>query len=138
VWVDVLLGRDDPLWVDDVGRSAVWLGRAWAAALVAVGVEGPLVHEGPMRRTPWSGAFCFSGLAAGEVTAGEGGPKLVGISQRRGRAGARFQCVAYSAWQAEPLASAVGVPVSEVATAGAGTGVAPTALVAALLAALPG
>lgn len=95
-WVDVEIGREDPLWTDDVGRSALWLGRAWAEALTAVGVRDAVVHEGPMRTTPLSAVVCFAGLAAGEVTVD--GAKVVGISQRRTRAGARFQCSVPRAW----------------------------------------
>ncbi len=47
-----------------------------------------------MVRTPWSSLVCFAGLGPGEVTVD--GRKLVGISQRRTRAGARFQCAVYS------------------------------------------
>ncbi len=50
-----------------------------------------------------SGRACFAGLGPGEVTIG--GRKAVGISQRRTRAGARFQCVAYERWDPGPLAA---------------------------------
>ena len=138
LWVDVLVPRDDPLWDDDVSHAAHWLGATWAEALRAVGVEDPVVHRGAMVRTPCSDAICFSGLGPGEVTRGEGGPKLVGISQRRTRAGARFQCVAYAEWAPEPLASLVGAPVAEVANAGSGVGSRALApLLTALVLALP-
>ena len=119
LWVDVLLPRDDPLWDDDVSRSGLWLGDAWAAALAG---HGAVVHRGPMARGPHADAVCFAGLAPGEVTRGRGGPKLVGVSQRRSRHGARFQCVAYADWDPAPLATALGVPLDEVADAGAGVG----------------
>ena len=32
-WVDVVVPAADPLWLDDVGRAAYWLGEAWAEAL---------------------------------------------------------------------------------------------------------
>ncbi len=134
LWVDVVVPRGEALWDDDIGRSPLWLGRAWRGALGAG--TGAVVHEGAMVRTPWSAAFCFSGVAAGEVTRGPGGPKLVGISQRRTRAGARFQCVAYDPWSAAPLATAVGVPGDEVGSAGASAGDL-VALEAAFLAQLP-
>ena len=42
VWVDVELPRGDPLWDDDVGRAAWWLGERWAVALADLGVTaGP-------------------------------------------------------------------------------------------------
>ncbi len=99
VWVDVLLPRGDPLWVDDVGRSTTWLGEAWAEALG----EGAEVHRGGMVHTPWSALVCFAGLGPGEVT--RSGHKLVGISQRRTREAARFQCAVYSRWDPSALAA---------------------------------
>lgn len=94
LWVDVVLPRHDPLWDDDVSRSTQWLGRAWVAALESLGVEAA-VHTGSTDRDAMARAACFAGMGPGEVAGG--GRKLVGISQRRTRAGARFQCVAYTA-----------------------------------------
>lgn len=103
-WVDVELPRDDPLWVDDVGRAAWWLGERWGAALADLGVPDPHVHRGGLAATPWSPLVCFAGLGPGEVTAGRGGPKALGISQRRTRAGARFQCAVPLTWDVARLA----------------------------------
>ena len=89
VWLDVLIPNGDPLWSDDVSRASHWLGDVWVAAL-GYGE----VHRGPMVRTQWSSLVCFAGLGPGEVTVD--GRKLVGISQRRVRAGARFQCAVYA------------------------------------------
>lgn len=106
-WVDVLLPRDDPRWEDDVRRSARWLGRSWVAALASLDVAGAVHGEG-MVCGRWGSLVCFAGTGPGEVVAAEapGGPpappvpagsdgavpvKLVGTSQRRTRAGARFQ-----------------------------------------------
>ena len=87
----------DPLAESDVGRAFVWVGRAWAGALAAVGVVGATVHEGASRPpTAWSAAVCFAGLGPGEVTVD--GAKVVGISQRRRRDGALFQCGALVRW----------------------------------------
>jgi lipoate---protein ligase len=97
-WVDVLLPRGDPLWDDDVGRAVYWLGDAWAAALGAAAD----VHRGGMVCSAEAGRACFAGLGPGEVTIG--GRKMVGISQRRTRTEARFQCVAYELWDPGPLA----------------------------------
>ena len=100
LWLDVLVPAGDPLWDADVGRSTWWLGDAWVRALAA-GAPGEIhVHRGPMIRTPWSALACFAGVGPGEVVvaaAATGGSsaKLVGISQRRTRAGARFQCAIY-------------------------------------------
>lgn len=93
VWVDVVIPRHDPLWHDDVGRSALWLGQVWQAALESCGVTAA-VHAGPTDRHELARAACFAGVGTGEVVAGE--RKLVGISQRRTRGGARLQCIAYT------------------------------------------
>ena len=94
VWIDVTIGHDDPLWVDDVSASMLWLGDAFVRALA------PWVEAETFRGTFDSGqdgrTVCFASASPGEVFVN--GMKLVGISQRRGRAGARLQCVLYSQW----------------------------------------
>ncbi len=97
VWVDVVVPPHDPLWDDDVGRAARWVGDAWVRALAAVGVGDGQVHRGGLVTTPWSRQVCFGGLGPGEVTVG--GRKVVGVAQRRTRAGARFQCAALLRWE---------------------------------------
>ena len=138
LWVDVVLPRGHPLWDDDVAVASHWLGAAWARALAGVGVAGE-VHRGPLVRGPWSDRVCFAGLGPGEVTVE--GRKVVGISQRRTRSWARFQCAALTIW--DPVAivrllalddetrAAAATALSEVAV---GTGVAPVELEVALLA----
>jgi lipoate-protein ligase A len=116
-WVDVLLPRGDPRWDDDVGRAAYWLGEAWADAIGAPAE----VHRGGMVCSAESGRACFAGLGPGEVTVG--GRKAVGISQRRTRAGARFQCVAYERFDPGPLSDLLAMsPDAAIALEGAGTG----------------
>lgn len=95
-WIDVLLPRADPRWDDDVVRSSDWLGRGWCRALGELGVEGATAHVGPLQRTPWSSLVCFAGVGPGEVLVG--GRKVVGISQRRTRHHARFQCAVLHRW----------------------------------------
>src|SRR5947208_2440048 len=104
LWVDVVVPKGDELWDDDVGRSTYWLGDAWARACG----RGATVHRGPMVRTPWSDRVCFAGLGPGEVTVG--GRKVVGISQRRWRDGALFQCAALLRWDYEATARRLDVP----------------------------
>lgn len=105
VWVDLWLPRGDPRWDDDVGRAAGWVGDAWSAALVALGVPrgGLRVHRGALRTSRWSGRVCFAGLGPGEVTSD--GRKVVGIAQRRTRAGARFHTMALLHWDVAALTS---------------------------------
>ena len=139
LWVDVIVPADDPLWVADVGRAFHWLGDAWAAALAACGVGGVEVHHGPLVRNEWSGLLCFAGLGPGEVTLD--GRKVVGISQRRTRAAARFQSVVLSGWDPVALADLLApsaLPPSPVPFgAASGPGVALPELAAAFESHLP-
>ncbi len=107
-WADVVVPAGDPLWDDDVGRAAHWLGRAWACALAACGVGGGTVHRGRLVRTTWSSLICFAGLGPGEVVVG--GRKVVGISQRRTRQFARFQCALYRRWDPAALVGVLAEP----------------------------
>jgi lipoate-protein ligase A len=105
VWVDVLVPADDPLWEADVGRAFAWLGHAWAGALSDVGVRGARPHAGPLVTTAWSSLVCFAGLGPGELVVE--GAKVVGMCQRRTRAGALFQCAALLDWQPARLLDAL-------------------------------
>jgi lipoate-protein ligase A len=107
MWVDVVVPAGHARWSDDVGRAAWWLGEAWAAAL---GPEAT-VHRGALVRTPWSGLVCFAGLGPGEVVLG--GRKAMGLSQRRTRAGARFQTAVYRRWEPAALAGLLALPTAE-------------------------
>ena len=104
VWADFVIPAGDELWQDDVGRAAWWVGEAFVAAL-GTGV----VHRGPLERGRWGELVCFAGLGPGEVTID--GAKAVGISQRRTRAGARFQCAVHRRWDPDRLASLLAGPV---------------------------
>jgi lipoate-protein ligase A len=101
-WVDLVLPTGHPWWRADVTAAMTVVGRAWLDALADVPVTaaagdlpaGALrVHPGPMLHTPWSPWVCFDGVGPGEVLAGDA--KLVGISQRRTRDWARFQCAVH-------------------------------------------
>jgi lipoate---protein ligase len=100
VWVDITIPAGDRWWDNDVGRAFHWLGAVWAEVLIAGGVLARW-HDGAMQRTPWSPWVCFAGLGPGEVTVG--GRKVVGLSQRRTREGALFQCCAAVRWEPERL-----------------------------------
>jgi lipoate---protein ligase len=112
LWVDVVLPAGDPLWLDDVSRAMWWIGEAWSAVL------GPLasVHRGPLVTSAWSRLVCFAGLGAGEVTIGDA--KAVGVSQRRTRSWARFQCAAYTRWRPSALAALLALDGDERARLG--------------------
>jgi lipoate-protein ligase A len=129
-WVDVYVPRDDPLWVSDVAKAFWWLGEAWSESLAALGVNGAEVHRRPPITTAWSSKVCFAGVGAGEVTIR--GRKVVGMAQRRTRAGAMFQCAALVRWDARRLLDVLALSESEreegaAALAGAAAGVGPAA-----------
>ena len=90
VWLDLFVPIGDPLYDVDVSRAAGFVGELWRKSLVEL--EGAaadfVVHTGPLVSSPWSRLWCFSGVGPGEVSAD--GHKLVGVSQRRSRAGAWF------------------------------------------------
>jgi lipoate-protein ligase A len=137
-WIDVVVPAGDPLWHDDVGVAFEWLGEVWVHALAAVGVSGAVVHRGALVRTEWSDRVCFAGLGPGEVT--HHGAKVVGISQRRTRHAARFQCAVLHRWDVGAIAPLVGLGADAVASMrplAAGVAVDEGALVDALVAALP-
>lgn len=91
VWIDVILPAGQVS--DDVRASMRLVGGWWADALSAItpGLDrdGLVVHAGGMVGSPWSELVCFAGVGPGEVLLG--GRKLVGLSQRRTRHGARVQ-----------------------------------------------
>ncbi|MGA2520813.1 MAG: hypothetical protein ABSG81_08375 [Acidimicrobiales bacterium] len=96
VWFDAWISRHDVLWEDDVLRSSAWLGRLWARVLEALGMHNADVHVGRAAADASSRLVCFAGLGPGELSTG--GVKVVGVSQRRTRHGARFSSVAMVSW----------------------------------------
>jgi lipoate-protein ligase A len=137
-WIDVVVPAGDPLWRADVSVAFEWLGEVWVHALAAVGVVGAAVHRGALVRTHWSDRVCFAGLGPGEVTVY--GAKVVGISQRRTRHAARFQCAVLSRWDVAVIAPLLRIDAADVAALAplaTGVPVEPARLVAAFLNALP-
>lgn len=103
LWIDVLVPRHHRLWDDDIGRATWWLGDVWAEALADVEIAGD-VHRGPMQATDLSRLVCFAGRGPGEVVVSapnSSASKAVGISQRRTREWARFQCALSLRWDAD-------------------------------------
>jgi len=101
-WIDIVVPRGDALWNDDIGKSMWWIGDWWVALLADAGVVSAQVHRGAFERNDWSDIVCFAGKGSGEVFPQESHAqqKIVGISQRRTRDYARFQCIAYFQWDA--------------------------------------
>jgi lipoate-protein ligase A len=100
LWWDVFVPAGDPLWDPDVGRAFHWLGQAWVEALGNLGLAARW-HDGPMVHTPWSRRVCFAGVGPGEVLLD--GRKVVGMSQRRTRTAALFQCCVMLRWDPEVI-----------------------------------
>lgn len=114
VWIDVWVPAGSRWWHDDVVTAGGWLADVWVDALGAA--RGELeIHAGPMTRTRWSPIVCFAGLGPGEVTAG--GRKLVGVSQRRTREWARFQCIVHRRWNAAAMFGVLAAPDAGVGVA---------------------
>jgi lipoate-protein ligase A len=136
LWIDVLVPHDDERWDADVGRAAWWVGEAWCGALDTVGVGGCSVHRAGMVRSAWSSVVCFAGVGPGEVLDARGA-KVVGISQRRTRSMARFQCAVPLRWAPEVLSELLTArpPAAELGPV-APVAIAPETLTAAFLAAI--
>ncbi len=100
-WIDILLPVDHPYWENDISLAFHWVGELWAEALRELGVHGCQVHQGPLLNREHGRVLCFAGLGPGELTLE--GRKIVGLSQRRVRAGARFQGLLVSSWDSAPL-----------------------------------
>ena len=107
VWLDVVIPRNDLLWIDDVGQASWWLGEVWLAAIKSLAPSITLqahVHRENLSIGEHGDLVCFSGVGPGEVIGvdSEGRhAKIVGISQRRTKDAARFQCTVYLHWEAE-------------------------------------
>lgn len=66
-----------------------------------------------MRRTEWSATICFAGIGAGEVVSIKSGAKVVGVSQRRSRQGAVFQCACLLRWEPTSLVELLALSAAE-------------------------
>lgn len=149
VWVDVVVPAGDPLWSVDVGRAFMWLGESWARALAGLGPGGPSlrVHRGALVCPDrWGRLVCFAGVGTGEVVVDDSrGAKVVGMAQRRTRAGALFHCAVPLAWDPTALVALLALSGEERVAAGAElagavapvAGAASTDVVSALVAELP-
>ncbi len=118
VWVDLVVPADDPLHDDDVERAAWWVGDSWSRALGRrIDDRATEVHRRGVSDRAAGRVACFAALGPGEVSLD--GRKVLGVSQRRTRSGARFQCVAYRFWEPELLLDVL-VPTGRAAGLGGG------------------
>lgn len=90
-WIDVLIGADDRLWDNDVGKAFGWIGGVWERTFQSLDVEA-VVHTGGLENRDAGKVVCFAGFGPGEVS-DSNRIKLLGLSQRRTRTVARFQCL---------------------------------------------
>lgn len=110
VWVDLVVPSGDPLADDDVERAAWWVGEAWAAAVAPGAGSSVEVHDRGVSDREAGRIACFAGVGPGEVLLD--GRKVLGVSQRRTRAAARFQCVAYRRWDPDAMLDLLADPVA--------------------------
>ncbi len=113
LWVDVTVPASHPAFTDDVRASMLWMGECWVSTFTALSLlarsatapaaEGSRysVHTGAVEKSPWSELLCFGGFGPGEVAVD--GAKLVGMSQRRSRDGARFQMALHRRFELSDL-----------------------------------
>jgi lipoate---protein ligase len=101
LWVEAWIPRTDPLWQEDVGTAAAWVGAWWVSALESLGAQECVVHEGRALPGEYGALVCFSGKGPGEVF--RYGQKVMGVSQWRGREGSLFHASCYTRWDPRPL-----------------------------------
>lgn len=108
LWIDVVIPAGDVLWDDDVERATWWLGETWARILDALtgSAHAATVYRRGVSDRPLGRLACFAAYGPGEVALD--GRKVVGISQRRTRSYARFQCVLFTEWDPSMLLHVVG------------------------------
>lgn len=125
VWIDVWVPAGDDRWSADVTGAFGWVGMAWGSALGRLGLDGIDVQgAGPGLCTRWSSLVCFGGVGAGEVSVG--GRKVVGLAQRRTRAGAWFHSACVQHWDPTILLGLLDLSPGERAAAGEGLATAVT------------
>ena len=121
IWIDVEIPREHSLWLNDVGESSLWLGEVFENELSRLCDVKLELHRDALIKTAWSSLICFAGRGPGEVFT-EDGRKVVGISQRRTRDWARFQCAISLQWKPALLLELLNEPyptISEIEDCGA-------------------
>jgi lipoate-protein ligase A len=123
LWADVILPSSHPAWRVDIGRASEWMGEVWLDALSrssnGFDDRSLTIHRGAHESSTWSKLVCFAGRGPGEIF-DERGRKVVGISQRRTRSWARFQCAMSLRWEPSVFADLIidGPSVSDIEDAG--------------------
>jgi lipoate-protein ligase A len=99
--------------LNDVGDSSLWLGEVFLHELTSLGQENLEIHRGALTKSKLSSLVCFAGRGPGEVFTHDG-RKVVGISQRRTREWARFQCAVSLKWDPYLLRKLLQAPQPEI------------------------
>jgi lipoate-protein ligase A len=113
LWIDIEIPRQHDLWLNDVGDSSLWLGEVFLHELTSLGQENLEIHRGALTKSKLSSLVCFAGRGPGEVFTHDG-RKVVGISQRRTREWARFQCAVSLKWDPYLLRKLLQAPQPEI------------------------
>jgi lipoate-protein ligase A len=111
--LDVLLPAGHPWLTDELSTVFRQVGRRWRDALVGLGVDDLTVYDGPSTarrrgtaREQLLAAVCYATRGRGEVLWRR--RKLVGLAQRRRRAGAMVQCGLLRRWEPRQLLTSLG------------------------------
>lgn len=95
-WLDVLVPADGPAWGNDLTEAFRVVGESWQRAFAGHGIATEIWNERPTRSAR-SDAVCFAGMGWGELAleaaSDRNATKVLGLSQRRTRWGARIQCM---------------------------------------------
>jgi len=94
-WVDVLVPASSALYSRDLVEMFERVGRLWHDALGRCGIEAAMFEAGaaaPSSRSESARLACWAGIGWGELVLGSA--KIIGLSQRRTRWGARVQGMA--------------------------------------------
>lgn len=124
VWIDFFIPTGHNWFDSDLTATFLRVGELWLTALFLCGIEGSVYAGRPDASDDLANRACFGGLGWGEITVN--GSKVVGLSQRRTRDGARVQCLAdisgnsarvgdyldLTAAESSVLSARCGVPVS--------------------------
>lgn len=91
LWIDIEIGADDSRYVAEPLGMMAQVGRWWLAALVSLDCAFPGIWQfvGQTGSDSDGELVCFAGRSHGELMVEQS--KLVGLSQRRTRDGARVQ-----------------------------------------------
>lgn len=91
IWVDVFAPKDSPLWHRDLAKNFEIVGGCWQRAFSECGMRLEMVTSSTSKSAE-ARLVCWAGIGWGELVVGN--RKILGLSQRRNRWGARVQGMA--------------------------------------------